>query len=258
MRTKVLVAVLALAVTACTTTGSGPPTSPATSAISAAVADAARPAADSERDGDRKPAQMLVFSGVKPGSRVVDLIPGGGYFTRLFSVAVGTSGRVYAYVPDELTKRANRPPSVSAIAADPHYANVSVILKKLSDFSAPEQVDVVFTAQNYHDLYNKFLGPADVPALNRAVFRSLKPGGVYVIIDHSAVSGAGTSVTETLHRIEAARVKADVEAAGFVLEAQDQSLVNAADSRKVGVFDPSIRGHTDQFVYRFRKPKSAR
>jgi predicted methyltransferase len=108
--------------------------------------------------------------------------------------------------------------------------------------------------QNYHDLYDKFMGPADVPAFNKAVYEALKPGGRFVIIDHSAADGSGLADTETLHRIDAARVKADLAAAGFKFVGESDALRNPADPRTKLVFDPSIRGHTDQFVYVFQRP----
>ncbi|WP_421737496.1 class I SAM-dependent methyltransferase [Caulobacter sp.] len=261
-----LVAVLALA--ACATTPMGPPPPPPPPSgpvavaipanIAAAVSDPARPAADMVRDADRLPAEILTFAGVKTGGKVADLIPGGGYFTRIFSKAVGAKGRVYAYVPDELTKMAKREPAVNAIARDPAYKNVTVILNTLPNFSAPEKLDLVFTAQNYHDMHDKFMGPADLSAVNKAVFRSLKPGGVFLVIDHSAEAGSGLRDTETLHRIDSAVVRSEVTAAGFIFEGESKILRDPADARKVSVFDPSIRGKTDQFVYKFRKPASAR
>jgi predicted methyltransferase len=119
----------------------------------------------------------------------------------------------------------------------------------------PSGLNAVVIRQNYHDLYDKFMGPADVPAFNKAVFAALKPGGVYVILDHAAAAGSGIDVTETLHRIDPARVKADVLAAGFKLDATSSILANQSDDHTKKVFDPSVRGHTDQFLYRFRKPK---
>ncbi len=261
-----LVAVLALA--ACATTPMGPPPPPPPPSgsvavaipanIAAAVSDPARPAADMVRDADRLPAETLTFAGVKTSAKVADLIPGGGYFTRIFSKAVGAKGRVYAYVPDELTKVAKREPAVNAIARDAAYKNVTVILNTLPNFSAPEKLDLVFTAQNYHDMHDKFMGPADLSAVNKAVFRSLKPGGVFLVIDHSAEAGSGLRDTETLHRIDAAVVRSEVTAAGFIFEGESKILRDPADPRKVNVYDPSIRGKTDQFVYKFRKPSSAR
>jgi len=260
-----LVAVLGLA--ACATQPMlGPPPPPPSGPvaasippnIAAALSDPSRPAADMVRDNDRRPGDVLAFAGVRQGAKVADLIPGGGYFTRILSKAVGPRGRVYAYVPDELTKLAKREPAVNAIARDPAYSNVTVILNTLPNFSAPEKLDLVFTAQNYHDMHDKFMGPADLSVVNRQIFKALKPGGVYLVIDHAAEPGTGLRHTEDLHRIDAAVVKSEVTAAGFIFEGESKVLRDPADSRKVNVFDPSIRGKTDQFVYKFRKPSTAR
>ncbi len=260
-----LVAVLGLA--ACATQPMlGPPPPPPSGPvaasippnIAAALSDPSRPAADMVRDNDRRPGDVLAFAGVRPGAKVADLIPGGGYFTRILSKAVGPRGRVFAYVPDELTKLAKREPAVNAIARDPAYSNVTVILNTLPNFAAPEKLDLVFTAQNYHDMHDKFMGPADLSVVNRQIFRALKPGGVYLVIDHAAEPGTGLRHTEDLHRIDPAVVKAEVTAAGFIFEGESKVLRDPADSRKANVFDPSIRGKTDQFVYKFRKPSTAR
>ena len=261
-----LVAVLALA--GCATTPMGPmeaPPPPPADALSAvpaniamALSDPSRPAADMVRDELRLPGQILAFAGVRPGAKVADLIPGSGYFTRIFSKAVGPRGHVYAYVPDELTKLAKREPAVKAIAADPNYRNVSVILDTLPSFGAPERLDLVFTAQNYHDMHDKFMGPADLMVVNRQVFKALKPGGVYLVLDHSAEPGSGLRDTETLHRIDPEAVKREVTAAGFIFEGESRVLRDGYDTRKLSVFDRSIRGKTDQFIYKFRKPAGAR
>ena len=260
-----LIAVLGLA--ACATQpmlGPPPPPPPGPVAasippnIAAALSDPSRPAADMVRDNERRPGDVLAFAGVRQGAKVADLIPGGGYFTRILSKAVGPRGKVYAYVPDELTKLANREPAVNAIARDPEYSNVAVILNTLPSFSAPEKLDLVFTALNYHDMHDKFMGPADLSVVNRQIFRSLKPGGVYMVIDHSAEPGTGLRHTEDLHRIDASVVRAEVTAAGFIFEGESKVLRRSADSRKANVYDPSIRGKTDQFVYKFRKPSTAR
>jgi len=239
-----------------------PPSGPAAAAISpniaAALSDPSRPAADMVRDDNRHPGEVLSFAGVRPGAKVADLIPGGGYFTRILAKSVGPRGTVYAYVPDELTKLAKREPAVNAIARDPAYSNVKVILNTLPNFGAPEKLDLVFTAQNYHDMHDKFMGPADLSVVNRQVFKSLKPGGVFLVIDHSAEPGSGLRDTETLHRIDSAVVKSEVTAAGFIFEGESRVLKDPGDSRKVNIFDPSIRGKTDQFVYKFRKPSTAR
>jgi predicted methyltransferase len=224
--------------------------------ISAAVADSNRPDADKQRDANRKPAETLVFLGVKPGEKIGEIIPGGGYFTRLFSKAVGGKGHVFALVPE---RPANAPPDmpdlaarVKAIAADPNYSNVSVVVAPLATLAAPEPVDLVFTAQNYHDLHNF---PVDVVAFNKAIFASLKPGGLYVVLDHSAEAASGVRDTKTLHRIDADVVKKEVTAAGFEFVGGSDILMNSSDPRTAVVFDPAIRGKTDQFILKFRKPK---
>jgi predicted methyltransferase len=267
MRKPLLSLVAALALTACATTPMGPAAPPPPPAnapvaipanIAAALSDPGRPSADMVRDELRLPAETLAFAGVKTGAKVADLIPGGGYFTRIFSKAVGPRGHVYAYVPDELTKLAKREPAVKAIAADPNYKNVSVILNTLPNFATPEKLDLVFTAQNYHDMHDKFMGPADLSVVNRQIFKALKPGGVYLVLDHVAEPGSGLRDTETLHRIDPAAVKQEVTAAGFIFEGESRVLRDSADKHAVSVFDPSIRGKTDQFIYKFRKPAAGR
>jgi len=118
----------------------------------------------------------------------------------------------------------------------------------------PSGLDAVVIRQNYHDLYDKHMAPVDVAAFNRDVFRALRPGGVYVVLDHAAAAGSGIGATETLHRIDPARVKSDALAAGFKLDAESAILANPADDHTKKVFDPSVRGHTDQFLFRFKKP----
>jgi predicted methyltransferase len=222
----------------------------------AAVADKGRPEADTKRDGDRKPAEMLEFAGVKQGQTVVDLIPGGGYFTRIFSKAVGPKGTVYAVGgpprPPQDPAKPPPPPAQDTIAADANYANVKSMHAPLAGgLSIPTKADLVWTAQNYHDVKN--VPNIDMLKFDKAVYDSLKPGGVFVVLDHAAAPGA--TVTNTLHRIDPAVVKAEVEAAGFKYEGESKLLANASDDHSKAVFDPSLRGHTDQFIYKFRKPK---
>ena len=216
-----------------------------------AIADKNRPAADVARDADRKPAAMLVFAHIDHGKKVVDFIPGHGYFTRLFAVAVKPGGSVLADVPKVAADHdAAGAAEIAAIAANPAYGDVTVIASPLDP--AAQGADVFWTAQNYHDLHNTPAGT--VEGLNRAVFAALKPGGYYVIIDHAAAAGAPADVTKTLHRIDPAVVKAEVTAAGFVFDGESNVLANPADDHSKLVFDPAIRGHTDQFAYRFKKP----
>ncbi|HEY2676782.1 MAG TPA: hypothetical protein VGI65_07405 [Steroidobacteraceae bacterium] len=227
-----------------------------TANITAAIADANRPDADTKRDANRKPAATLEFIGVQPGEQVGELLPGGGYFTRLFSKAVGPTGHVYALVPE---RPANAPAdmpdlagAVKAIAANPSYANVSVVVMSITKLAPPAPVDVIFTSQNYHDLHNF---PIDIGGFNKNVFNALKPGGLYVVLDHSAPAGSGFSDTKTLHRIDAEAAKAEIMAAGFEFVGSSDVLANPADPRSANVFDPSVRGKTDQFILKFRRPK---
>lgn len=225
--------------------------------IVAAVADPSRPAEDAARDANRKPAETLAFTGVKPGDRVADYIANSGYFTRLFSDVVGPKGRVFAVELNEIVTFPNVAKSYAVLQAwAPSRPNVTLTtVPAAAPLSFPEKLDVFWISQNYHDLHDKFLGPKDVAAFNRQVFEALKPGGVYIVLDHAAAKGAPADVTETLHRIEADTVKREVEAAGFVLEAQSDLLANPDDPHTKGVFDASIQGHTDQFILKFRRPK---
>ena len=223
--------------------------------VTAAVADAGRPAADKERDANRKPAEMLEFAGVRPGDKVADFIPGGGYFTRIFSKAVGPKGKVYAVInapPPGAPAPAN-PPAIRAVAAEPAYSNVTVVQVPLIEMKLPEPVDVLWTSQNYHDVYVR--NPENGRKATKAIYDSLKPGGVFVVLDHSAVAGAAPDPADKLHRIDPALVRKEVEAVGFKFEGESKVLRNPADDRTKAVFDPSIRGKTDQFIYKFRKPK---
>jgi predicted methyltransferase len=231
-------------------------TAATTPAIDAAVADPARPAADKDRDANRKPAEVVAFAGLKPGDKVVDLLPGGGYFTRIFSKTVGAKGHVYAMVPGEMiARRPQGADGVKAIAADPAYANVSVGTAPFAEFKTPEKVDLIWTSLNYHDMKIPGLG-IDTAQLDKAIFAALKPGGVFLVIDHAAEPGSGTRDVSTLHRIDPEVVKTEVLAAGFVLDGTSDALRNPADDHHEKVFDGAIRGKTDQFVLRFRKPRS--
>ena len=222
--------------------------------VAAAVADPGR-AADKDADARRHPAEVISFSGVKPGDKVVDLIPGSGYFTKVFSKIVGPKGHVYMIWPNEYAKEAQPDPVKNADLAKTGYPNTSVILQPGAAFATPEPVDLVFTVQNYHDYPDKFMGDIDPMILNRAVYKALKPGGVFLVVDHTAEAGSGMRDTDTLHRIDPAIVKKQVTDAGFVFAGESDALRNKADDLKMVVFNKAIRGHTDQFIYKFVKPK---
>ena len=227
-------------------------TSEARNPIAEAINDSRRPAEDVARDAARHPAELLAFAGVEDGRVVVDWLPGGGYFTRLFAVGVGSTGTVYAWVPSELKDKYELGKNAEAVAAE--HKNVTAIIEPMLATTSIKDADVVWTSQNYHDLYNEGFGKPDIGAFNRQVFNMLKPGGVYIIVDHVAAAGAPLEVTDTLHRIDPAIVKQEVEAAGFVFEGESDVLRNPADNHTLNVFDEKIRGKTDQFVYKFRKP----
>ena len=131
-----------------------------------------------------------------------------------------------------------------------------VLTPSANAFATPDALDLVWTSWNYHDLHDSFMGPADVAKVNGAIFKALKPGGAYIIIDHRAAVGSGLRDTESLHRIDIESVKTEVEAAGFVLESASQALANPKDDHTLNVFKGEVRGHTDTFILKFRKPKA--
>jgi predicted methyltransferase len=233
----------------------GPPAAWAQSAaVAAAVSAPDRPKADTDRDALRHPAALIEFAGIKPGDTVADIMPGKGYFTRIFSNLVGPSGHVYAIVPAELAQMAPKiPDAAKALAADPAYKNVSVLIVPTAKIAAPVKLDVAWTSDNYHDVYG-FFGADQAAKLDAAVFSALKPGGVFIVVDHVAAAGTSDSAPKTLHRIDPATVKAQVLAAGFRFDGASSVLSNPADTHADKVFAPSIRGKTDQFVFKFSKP----
>jgi len=214
-----------------------------------------RLARDVALDARRHGPEIAAFAGVKSGDKVIDLIPGGGYWTRTFARIVGPSGHVYGIWPKPYAMESGSDVKrYAAAAGTPAFANVSASTQPATSLTAPEKVDLVFTSQNYHDYPDKFMGSIDPAVLNKAVFDALKPGGIYLIIDHAAAAGSGMRDTDTLHRIDPEIVKKQVTAAGFVFDGESKLLANVGDDHSKPVFDKSIRGHTDQFIYKFRKP----
>ena len=227
----------------------------ASKAVQAALAATDRPEADSKLDAQRHAAEVVDFIGLKAGQKAADVFPGGGYYTRIFAKVVGPKGHVYTVVPSEAAEKPYKPlEPMKALAAEPGYANVSPLVQPMKAFDPPEKLDLVFVSQFYHDMHNAAYGGPDIASVNKAVFAALKPGGIYLIIDHSA-PGTGISTTNTLHRIDAEAVKSEVEAAGFKLDGASEVLKNPADPHTANVFAPSIRGKTDQFILKFRKPR---
>ena len=205
-------------------------------------------------DETRVPAAVLAFAGVKPGQTVLDFMPGGGYYSLLLARAVGPTGMVFA---------ANPPGENDAKAWEPFAGKIPQLHVMVMEIAAmqfaPRSLDLIFTNLNYHDLYwesEKYKFPrVDVPKALAGWFTAVKPGGHVVIVDHSGPAGGDPrEVAERLHRIDPERVKADMAAAGFVLEAESAVLRRSEDDRTKLVFDPAVRGKTDRFVLKFRRP----
>ena len=171
---------------------------------------------------------------------------------------VGSSGHVYASVPAPLYQYPNIVKGTADLEAFAYgHSNISVEFGSPLDVARyPEKLDVFFISQNYHDLHDAFMGPVDIAAFNRKVFEDLKPGGVYIVLDHVAAKGSAADVTDTLHRIEPEVVRREVEAAGFEFESQSAVLANPDDPHTAGVFNASIQGKTDQFIFKFRRPRA--
>jgi predicted methyltransferase len=224
-------------------------------ALQGAIDDPGR-AAHRAVDARRKPAELIRFAELKPGDKVLDLIPGDGYFTRIFSKVVGPEGKVYAVWPQSYAKLAmGNVATLRQLSADTSYGNIVTEVQPTPVLAAPEKLDMVWTSQNYHDYPDEFMGKTDLSVLNKAVFEILKPGGTYVVIDHAAEPGSGMRDTEKLHRIDPAAVRQQVEAAGFEFAGESEVLHNPQDPLTLTVFDPAIRGRTSQFAYKFRKPE---
>lgn len=220
-----------------------------------AIADKGRPAEETARDAARHPGELMVFAGLKPGWAVADLMPGAGYFTRIFSKAVGPKGHVYAVFPQFMADfEKAEVESIQGIVTGGAYPNVTMVTNPGGTFSVDAPVDLVWTSLNYHDLQFG-LSHDQIVAFDKDIYAALKPGGIFLMIDHAAAPGTGWSVAGTLHRIDPEAIKADMAEAGFVLDGQSDILRNPDDPHTAVVFDPSIRGRTDQVVFRFKKAK---
>ena len=206
---------------------------------------------------ESKQSELIRFARITAGSTVIDVYPGDGDWTRLFSEVVGPEGRVYSFVPSEIVAlKKDQLDLMRTLANEPGRENVEAVS---ADLIALPQVtrsaDVVWLHLFYHDIHTQLIQAKGATAadFNRAVHEQLRPGGYYVIVDHVAAAGTGTTDAQSLHRIDPASVRAEVEAAGFVLDAEGSMLENSNDSHSIKVFDPSIKGETDRFAYRFVK-----
>jgi predicted methyltransferase len=228
-------------------------------AIPAALASPGRSAEDRAQDETRHAQEFLEFAGVAPGMRVLDAFSAGGYYTELLSRVVGSRGEVIAYNnaayerfgEQSIARRyaGNRLPNVRQLTAEVDQLNVK-----------PASLDAVIFVMSYHDLYwrpaDGSWPPTDPAQMLAKLHTGLKPGGVIVVQDHVAAPGGDTAeIVGALHRIDPAVVRRDFERAGFEFDAESKMLAHPGDDHSMLVFDPGIRGNTDQFVFRFRKPR---
>jgi len=222
--------------------------------LSELLAKPERAEQDRTRDAGRKPAEVVAFLGIQPGMTVMDLIAGGGYYTEVLSLAVGPTGKVYAQNTQrslQVRQGANAK-EIEARLANGRLANVERLDKDFAGLGlAPESLDAAVTALNYHDIYNG-AGEASAIQFLRLIQGLLEPGGVLGIVDH--IGDAGNDNAQ-LHRVELAKVRQAAEQLGFEIEASE-ILRNPEDDHTKSVFDPSIRGKTDRFVLKLRKPAS--
>lgn len=251
LRAALLLAAMALPITA---SGAGAPSPRLPAYVARAAADPARKGQAAD-DARRHGPEIVAFAGLRPGGKVLDLIPGAAYWTRLFARTVGPRGHVYGVWPKAYADEAHQNVvDYEALGHTADFANVSGSVQPTDKLTVPVRVDLVFTAQNYHDYPDKFMGNLDPSVFNKAAFAALKPGGVLLIIDHAAQAGSGMRDTDTLHRIDPAIVRKQVVAAGFRFAGESRLLANPADDHSKAVFDKTIRGRTDQFIYKFVKP----
>jgi predicted methyltransferase len=227
--------------------------------VAAAVTAPGRPKAATDLDEVRKPVEVLRFMGLKKGDRALDYFTGTGYYADIMARAVGPKGHVVGW---NSASFARREPVVKALAdirsRNPNTAFYSSPSTAIA--FAPNSFDFALLHLVYHDAYWESaqfgLPRIDPNTVVKAIWDAVKPGGTVAVIDHAATPGGDTrAVVEKLHRIDPAVVRADFERAGFVLEAQSDILRVREDDLSKNVFDPSIRGRTDRFMYRFRKPR---
>jgi predicted methyltransferase len=219
--------------------------------IQRAVASSERSAEQKARDATRKPAETLMLAEIADGERVVELGAFGYYWTPMLVEAVGPTGQVYMVdMPwtDRFGGEAGR-------AFDTAHANATYTQAHYNQMQLPTNVDAVMIVQFYHDLKRESASETvDTADMNRKIFAALKPGGIYLVIDHNAENGSGWRDASTLHRIDPAAIKSEVTAAGFELAQDSPLLANPADDRKASIRADGIRGKTDQAVLVFRKP----
>ncbi len=253
------VSLAVIALSACSSGSDQPAPDPSPTQVTddaaylAAVADPARSDADRDSDATRKPTELLGFAEITKGEKVGDYVMGGGYLTKLLAATVGETGRVYAFQPDEFIAFRGEYATEQDAAVAP-YRNVTALRGPIAAPPFPEPLDTIITVMNFHDLYLKPM-PADTGSkASAALFAALKPGGTLVVVDHAAMAGSGTSAADPLHRIDKQAVIDALTKAGFALEQESPLYARQDDPHTANVFDSAIRGKTDQFALRFRKP----
>ncbi len=226
--------------------------------VSAAMAEKDRPAPDVALDAGRKPDVILPFTGLKAGDRVLDVMAGQGYYSRLAADVVGPKGAVIALMPTSYMKDEKVAAGWNALkVSDPQ---VSVVVGAPGDATLPEKLDLTILHLTYHDLYwesEKYQYPRTDPAAFLAkLYASTKPGGRVLVVDHVGTAGVDPRVeADKTHRIDPAIVDRDFKAAGFKLAKTSDVLRNPGDDITKLVFDPAVRGKTDRQVWLFEKPK---
>jgi predicted methyltransferase len=227
-------------------------------AVANAIAHPDRPSQDREQDSHRKPAEILDFVGVGRDMHVMDVFSAGGYYTELLARVVGPEGRVIAYNNPPYARFAEK--GIAARYAGDRLPNVRQVTSTIEDLDLePASLEAAIFIMSYHDLYwrpaDGSWPPTDPALLLGKLHAALKPGGVIVVQDHVATAGGDTAeVVDKLHRIDPAVVKADFAKAGFTLDGESDVLAHPDDAHTIMVFDEAIRGKTDQFLFRFRKP----
>jgi predicted methyltransferase len=247
---RLMLTAAALCLAACATMAA--PAAPIPTAT--AIADPRRPAEDVALDNQRQGAAVLDLAGIQPGWKVADIMQGAGYFTRLFVAKVGETGKVYAWSPDAFMKAKPALYDDSLNFLQRAYPSQIVTMRSsFDDLAFPEKLDLIFTSQNYHDLHMKVFPAGLAAEMNAKVFDSLKPGGIYLVIDHVANPDAANA-PDTVHRIDPAVLRREIEAAGFKFDGESPALRKPADDHTLMVMNPAIKGKTDQIIYKFRKP----
>jgi predicted methyltransferase len=220
--------------------------------VAAAIVHPDRLKSDLSRDAERMPARILDFFDIKRGMQVVDLMAGDGYYTELLSRAVGKDGTVYCQ-NTAIPLRVFADAPLTERLADERLPNVVRLDEEFADCTIPGGLDVALLVRFYHDFgWQK----VDRVAFNKLVFEHLKPGGIFGVVDHNAKAGAGLTEGQRLHRIEADFMRKEIEAAGFVFEAESFVLADPEDKLDWSIFDPKHAGRdtTSRFVHLYRKP----